>query len=53
MIGIARARSEERGAKTAPALKAGMEEGLEEGLDDGEGRRIRGVEWTGTGVGGT
>lgn len=50
MIGRARAASLELGARAAPALKTGMEEG--EGEDDGAGWGIKGVEWTGTGVGG-
>lgn len=48
MIGRATARNEELGARAEPALNTGMDEGL----DEGAGRGIRGVEWTGTAIGG-
>lgn len=48
MIGRAAARNEV-GARAEPALYTGVWEGE----DDGAGCGIRGVEWTGTGVGAT
>lgn len=48
MIGRATARKDELGAKAEPALKNGMDEGVDEGAWCG----IRGVERTGTRVGG-
>lgn len=48
MIGRATARSDELGARAEPALNTGIEGGVDEGAWCG----IRGVERTGTGVGG-
>lgn len=48
MIGRAAARNDELGARAEPALNTG----IDEGVDEGPGRGIRGVERTGTGVGG-